>query len=139
MKFQVISSVVSAAIIGCVVMGQEERSPNNQAYLLPMDAETILSAPISESFSCEGRGYGYYADVDNNCELYHICLPLEDDLGQIVETAHWTFVCGNTTVFDQATLTCNYPEDSIPCEESESFYNLVPFGEKEAPAFEDTA
>lgn len=132
-----IASVVAAVFAGCFVMGQE-RSPNDQAYLLPMDAELILSAPIAETFSCDGRPYGYYADVDNNCELYHVCLPLEDDLGNVVETAQWTFVCGNTTVFDQATLTCNYVEDSIPCAESESFFGLVPFGDKLAPAFADT-
>ena len=55
-----------------------------QAYQLPADAETILSSvPISESFSCEGQPYGYYADTDNNCEIFHICLPVENDVGEV--------------------------------------------------------
>lgn len=25
-----------------------------------------------DTFSCEGKAYGYYADVDNECQLFHI-------------------------------------------------------------------
>ena len=32
------------------------------------------------------------------------------------------------TVFDQQTLTCNFPEDAFPCEESASLYGQVEFG-----------
>ncbi|QQP52933.1 Putative LOC100898776 [Caligus rogercresseyi] len=89
------------------------------AYQLPADADLILDAPISTSFSCDGQAYGYYADVDNNCQ---------DDLGQIIETAQYSFVCGNQTVFDQQTLTCNHPEDAFPCQEAPGLYGAVEFG-----------
>ena len=46
----------------------------------------------------------------------------------MIETAKWSFFCGNQTVFDQETLTCNYPEDAFPCEESPSLYGAVDFG-----------
>ena len=36
---------------------------------LPGGSEDILSAPYTDSFSCEGQAYGYYADIDNNCEV----------------------------------------------------------------------
>jgi len=36
----------------------------------------------------------------------------------------YSFICGNNTVFDQLTLTCNHVEDSIPCESSPDFYYL---------------
>ncbi|QQP52931.1 Putative LOC100898776 [Caligus rogercresseyi] len=98
------------------------------AYQLPADAEFILDAPISTSFSCDGQAYGYYADVDNNCQIFHICLPIEDDLGQIIETAQYSFVCGNQTLFDQQTLTCNHPEDAFPCQEAPALYGAVEFG-----------
>ena len=61
-------------------------------------------------------------------QVFHICLPLLDDFGGLVETAHWSFICGNATIFDQSTLTCNHPEDSIPCDQAPTFYDIVPFG-----------
>ena len=73
----------------------------------------------------------YEFDLYDLCfvfQVFHICLPLEDDFGQITETAHWSFICGNGTIFDQQLLVCNYPQDSLPCDQAESFYNLVEFG-----------
>ena len=61
-------------------------------------------------------------------QVFHICLPIEDNEGQVIETAKWSFFCGNATVFDQQTLTCNYPENAFPCEESPSLYGSVEFG-----------
>ena len=96
------------------------------AYQLPDGSEFILRArSYQQTFSCEGRRYGYYADVDNNCEIFHVCLPVEDDNGDIQEYAHFSFVCGNQTVFDQASLTCSEEANAIPCDESESFYDVV--------------
>ena len=46
----------------------------------------------------------------------------------MIETAHWSFICGNGTIFDQQILVCNYPQDSLPCDQAEAFYNLVEFG-----------
>ena len=40
----------------------------------------------------------------------------------------YSFVCGEGTQFDQQTLTCNFPEDAFPCEESPSLYGVVEFG-----------
>ncbi len=36
----------------------------------------------------------------------------------------YSFICGNNTIFDQLSLTCNHVEDSIPCESSPDFYYL---------------
>ena len=36
---------------------------------LPAGSEAILSSPYVDTFSCEGQAYGYFADVDNNCEV----------------------------------------------------------------------
>jgi len=95
---------------------------------LPGGSEDILSAPYDESFSCEGRDYGYYADIANNCEIFHVCMPIQDNDGNVIEFAKWSFICGNGTVFDQEILACNHPENAFPCEESEAMYNIVEFG-----------
>jgi hypothetical protein len=57
---------IASAIL--VAFGQN-RSPTDQSYLFAADAETFLLQPLKLSFSCDGREYGYYADVDNNCQV----------------------------------------------------------------------
>ena len=32
-------------------------------------SEDILDTPYSDTFSCEGQGYGYYADVQSGCQV----------------------------------------------------------------------
>lgn len=42
---------------------------------LPSNATSIRS-DITDNFSCAGRPYGYYADVENDCQIFHVCLPV---------------------------------------------------------------
>ncbi|XP_040572137.1 uncharacterized protein [Lepeophtheirus salmonis] len=121
-------AVASTLAFAALFVATQVSSQSPSAYQLPADAEFLLDSPISTTFSCDGQSYGYYADVDNNCQIFHICLPIEDDAGQIIETAQYSFVCGNTTMFDQQTLTCNHPEDAFPCNEAPSLYGAVEFG-----------
>ncbi|XP_018023174.1 U-scoloptoxin(01)-Cw1a-like [Hyalella azteca] len=96
------------------------------AYQLPDGADSILKArTFTQNFDCADRRYGYYADTDNDCQIFHVCLPIEDDAGQIVETAHFSFICGNQTIFDQSTLTCNDEENALPCDEAKNFYDVI--------------
>ena len=126
-------------LLGCAVLAlalalpqPQEPSGAGGPYQFPSEAETILSeVPVQKTFSCDDREYGYYADIDNNCEIFHICLPIEDHDGEIIEYAQWSFVCGNGTMFDQQTLTCNYPTDAFPCEEAESLYGTIEYGRLE--------
>jgi len=117
-----------AILVAGIVWAQEEGAGNG----LPAGNEEVLSRSYDQTaFSCEGQAYGYYADVDSGCEIFHICLPIEDNDGEVIEYAKWSFFCGNQTVFDQQTLTCNHPEDAFPCEESPSLYGAVEFGKIE--------
>ena len=95
---------------------------------LPAGADSILTDPINTDFDCDQKSYGYYADVNNNCQLFHVCLPIEDEDGEVIDFNQWTFMCGNGTVFDQQTLSCNYESDAFPCEESEQLFGTVMFG-----------
>ncbi|XP_013775903.1 uncharacterized protein LOC106460713 [Limulus polyphemus] len=103
--------------MNCVLL-QAKRS----AYELPDGAELIIG-PMKTTFSCEGRHSGYYGDVDNRCEIFHICHPqiLPDDTLQV---GHWSFFCGNQTVFNQLTFTCAFPEEAVPCVYTPDFYYL---------------
>ncbi|MPC81528.1 hypothetical protein E2C01_076149 [Portunus trituberculatus] len=42
----------------------------------------------------------------------------------LLEEAHFSFMCGNQTVFSQDTLTCTAPEEAYPCNQAESLYDL---------------
>ncbi|KAL7638667.1 UNVERIFIED_CONTAM: hypothetical protein RMT77_011239 [Armadillidium vulgare] len=93
------------------------------AYVFPSGYEYI-TGEVRATFSCENRPYGYYADVDNFCRIFHICLPIPDENGNILDTYQYSFICGNQTIFNQETLTCDFPEYSFPCDQAASLYDL---------------
>ncbi|XP_042858619.1 U-scoloptoxin(01)-Cw1a-like [Penaeus japonicus] len=93
------------------------------AYQLPSGVELLRSQVIT-SFSCAGRPYGYFADVANDCAIFHVCYPVNDELGNIIEEAQFSFLCGNQTVFSQESLTCAHPEEAFPCDQAETLYDL---------------
>ncbi|KAK8746213.1 hypothetical protein OTU49_017303 [Cherax quadricarinatus] len=77
---------------------------------------------IEPGFSCQDREYGFYADVENNCQAYHICQPVYDEAEQLVEVAHFTFLCGKDTIFNQEQLDCTHPKEAFPCADAASIY-----------------
>nr|QGT33394.1 cuticular protein 1-N [Microplitis mediator] len=97
--------------------------------LLPNNA-TAIRENIVDTFSCENRIYGYYADIDNECQVFHVCMP------QNRGSRRWSFICPAETVFNQETFVCTRINESIPCEESEQYYVLNEEFGKEEP--EDT-
>ncbi|XP_015110791.1 uncharacterized protein LOC107036998 [Diachasma alloeum] len=98
---------------------------------LPNNA-TAIRENIVDTFSCEGRIYGYYADVDNECQIFHVCMP--QNKGAI----RWSFICPESTVFNQATFVCTWEDDSIPCAESDQYYGLNEEFGREDPEQENT-
>ena len=128
----IVACIAALAIMAPLISSAPQSAATALAYTFPADAETLLKTQLKTSFSCEGKAYGYYADVDNKCQVFHICLPIEDDAGAVIETAHWSFICGNQTIFDQATLTCNHEADALSCAEAPSLYGAVEFGKIDA-------
>ncbi|XP_045612061.1 U-scoloptoxin(01)-Cw1a [Procambarus clarkii] len=107
-----------------VLCGVVALAAARMAYFFPSGYEDLVGE-VSQSFSCDGRPYGYYADVDNACRVFHVCLPIQDDLGQTSAVDQFTFVCPNQTVFNQESLTCTSAEDAFPCQQAASLYDLV--------------
>lgn len=97
-----------------------EQDESEAALGLPSDSRSIRDN-IVDVFSCDGRPYGYYADVDNECQIFHICYPVTFPDGA-EEMYHWSFICPNQTIFDQSTLVCSFPLDALPCEEAPNFF-----------------
>ncbi|CAL4064000.1 unnamed protein product [Meganyctiphanes norvegica] len=87
---------------------------------LPSGASALLGG-ISSSFSCADRPYGYYADPDNYCRVFHICNPALFGDGT-VQTYQYSFFCGEGAVFDQSKLTCVAEFEATPCQDAPNFY-----------------
>ncbi|XP_014610379.1 PREDICTED: uncharacterized protein LOC106790161 [Polistes canadensis] len=97
------------------------------------DNATLIRDNIVDTFSCKDRIYGYYADMENECQIFHVCLP------QSRNVVKWSFICPAETVFNQATFVCTRTEESIPCEESEQYYSLnEEIGKEEENTEEET-
>ncbi|KAL3287691.1 hypothetical protein HHI36_002158 [Cryptolaemus montrouzieri] len=96
--------------------------PSPQLLTLPSNA-TSIRTDISDSFECDGRDYGYYADVDNDCQIFHVCLPITYSDGHN-QTFRWSFICPEDTVFNQEIFTCTRADEAMECAESPRFYNL---------------
>jgi hypothetical protein len=110
---------------------------------LPDGVDSYIGS-IKTNFVCTSGGY--FADVDNNCQLFHVCVPQEFPDGKTVsdffelgpqlqtnsmnetfglqEIAQYTFACGNQTVFNQFSLTCAHESEAIPCASSSEFFYL---------------
>ncbi|CAL1290727.1 unnamed protein product [Larinioides sclopetarius] len=90
------------------------------AYELPDGAELIVGS-VKTSFVCSNEGY--YADIDNNCQIFHVCHTAVNADGTS-EMQQWSFLCGNQTVFNQFSFTCGSYEDAVPCASSGDFFYL---------------
>ncbi|XP_053211420.1 U-scoloptoxin(01)-Cw1a-like [Panonychus citri] len=73
-----------------------------QVHEEPIPVSPQQLAADSVDFDCTGRSAGYYADVSQECKVYHVCTPTES------ETIRHSFNCPEGTAFDQTTFTCDF-------------------------------
>ncbi|XP_068250459.1 uncharacterized protein [Palaemon carinicauda] len=104
------------------------------------DNSTLIRPNIVDTFTCEGRSYGYYGDVDNGCQIFHVCLPLQqlyplNFTSPITYT--FSFICPAETVFSQDAMVCAWESEALPCEfapdlywMNKNFFRVVPDTEK---------
>ncbi|XP_064120313.1 U-scoloptoxin(01)-Cw1a-like [Macrobrachium nipponense] len=113
-------AIVSVLIgVAAALQGLRRRRDSSALYFdLPSNASLVLGG-IQTGFSCADLPYGYYADEDNNCAVFHVCLPYIDHDLYIVR--HFSFFCGAGTVFDQEKLVCSYPESAVPCSQAATY------------------
>lgn len=51
--------------------------------------------------------YGYYADQDNECQIFHICVPMKQlfpDLYDDTDILQFSFICPKHTIFTQVNI-----------------------------------
>ena len=58
-----------AALPALCLLFLEKVLLQDEVASLPAGSDAVLSSPYVDSFSCEGQAYGYFADVENNCEV----------------------------------------------------------------------
>ncbi|XP_017778211.1 PREDICTED: uncharacterized protein LOC108563907 [Nicrophorus vespilloides] len=121
-KFVVLAAVFFCAVQAAPKLRVMTKQMPAPLLTLPSNA-TSIRADIDDSFSCEGREYGYYADVENECQLFHVCLPVTYSNGRS-QTFRWSFICPEETVFNQEIFTCTRSDESIDCADSPRYYNL---------------
>lgn len=116
-----------------------QRLPDNATLIRPL-------ADLDDSFTCKGKSYGYYGDVKNDCQIFHVCLPLHQLYPQNFTTDvtyHFSFICNTHTRFSQDAMVCAWENEALPCAYSEelywmnnNFFRMVPdesgFGERYA-------
>lgn len=92
---------------------------------------------MKTSFTCPAKN-GYYADVDNDCLVFHVCNVIPKDDGSLDVEQH-SFICGNQTMFDQLSMTCSFPENAVSCKSAPDFYYLNErLGEEKALFHDDS-
>ncbi|KAG1680289.1 Craniofacial development protein 2 [Nymphon striatum] len=77
---------------------------------------TIDAAYVLENspFTCHGLIDGHYADISFDCMFFHQCQVFyKDDGQQYIQQA--VFPCGEGTLFNQTTKTCDYAEN-VSCD-----------------------
>jgi len=117
--FAFLGVLLAMAYAGSLV---RQKRQSDASYLLPDGAELILSKPVDNSFVCSDEGI--YADVNNNCEIFHICHITERADGSGADLRQYSFICGNQTVFSQFSMTCASPDEALPCQYAPEFFEL---------------
>jgi len=83
-----------------------------------------IDAKKNESaFSCYGRAFGQYADVQKECRVFHLCYPYFNSRTDELLYQRISFLCDNDSVFDQKRFICvdNSTVDH-KCSESEDLF-----------------
>ncbi|KAJ9590127.1 hypothetical protein L9F63_016756, partial [Diploptera punctata] len=86
-----------------------------------VNSTTFLPPPPlpNTNFSCAGKiPGGYYADLEADCQLFHIC-----SMGRHGRLQDNKFLCGPGTRFNQKSRTCQV-RDLVDCSASASLYYL---------------
>ncbi|KAK8729980.1 hypothetical protein OTU49_008418 [Cherax quadricarinatus] len=87
---------------------------------------TNIRRNIVDTFRCDGRVYGYYADQDNECQIFHICVPMEQlfpDLYDAHDIYQFSFICPAYTIFTQDAMVCAWVDMAFPCSEAHLLYD----------------
>ena len=111
----------SANAFGSSQSGSESESSGSLEDAVPGvpgDDYPIFSEVPETSFLCDGQVEGgYYADVDTDCQAFHICAS--DGKGGLTK---YSFLCPNGTLFNQEYFVCDW-WFNVDCSLAEDLYS----------------
>jgi len=130
-----INSVLNSAPANAYLLRAEDNFGNTLVSRL-IDNYTLIrpAEDIVEGFSCQDRNYGYYGDVANDCQIFHICLPLgklpwplnkDGSIPEVPNTVyHFSFICPKYTAFSQDAMVCAWKNEAVQCSLTEQLYKM---------------
>ncbi|KAL7644592.1 UNVERIFIED_CONTAM: hypothetical protein RMT77_004129 [Armadillidium vulgare] len=92
-----------------------------------IDNATLIRPNIVGGFDCTGRTYGYYADTNNDCQIFHLCVNLFQifpDNYVDGDFMDFSFICPQYTIFTQDAMVCDWERSAVPCADAPSLYSL---------------
>jgi len=69
---------------------------------------------VTFTFDCTNRSIGFYADLDFDCMIFHLC----DEDGRRIP-----YMCGSETSFNQRYRVCDW-NYNVDCQASPDWYYL---------------
>jgi len=115
---------VLVGLFGLIICAENEDSDPLDGLRSSIPGEPGVDYPIlasvqETSFSCSGLIFGgYYADPEQECQAYHICLRGPGDLFPV------SFLCPNGTLFNQRIFVCDW-WFNVDCEGASSLYSAA--------------
>ncbi|KAM7356400.1 cracked isoform 1-T3 [Cochliomyia hominivorax] len=103
--------VLIAPLLFAVVSLQDIASPVFQNH---KTKEWTNLDNITFSFDCKNRPVGFYADMEYNCQIFHMC----DEEGNRIP-----HLCANETSFNQEYRICDW-DYNFNCTESPKWFYL---------------
>jgi len=102
-----------------------QRLPDNYTLIRPNTVDTFRCA--GSEFPKGYRNYGYYADQDNECQIFHVCLPMQQLYPHNFTapvTYQFSFICPEYTIFSQDAMVCAWANEAVPCEYAAELYTV---------------
>ena len=97
--------------VALMIVAAVWQADSRMAYVLPDAADTLV-VDLKTTFSCDNRPYGYYADVDNDCKVFHVCQPIADADSK-VKKVH--AVASAMAIISRVSCLCNHSFHFLFC------------------------
>jgi len=109
MNHQIVWAVSLISLFGLFVIGNVEESSHHH-----IERRWAEFPNVSFTFDCTDRAIGFYADLEHDCMIFHMC----DEDGRRIP-----YMCANETSFNQKFRVCDW-NYNVDCESSPDWYYL---------------
>ncbi|XP_064095591.1 uncharacterized protein LOC135207681, partial [Macrobrachium nipponense] len=97
------------------VAGENKPNPVTRISQPPQVSPSQTKTEQGGRFSCDGKEFGYYSDVESNCQQYHVCNPVNFGNGH-VKYYKYSFSCSDAMRWDPIKRVCASLSTASPCQ-----------------------